>query len=179
MIFGVEIELSDMQNTVSADSNFGIYNRTDTLSADPSVGDYTITVTDGTIFSAHQRVYITDGTNSETNVIDSISGNDLTLQNALSYDFAIGDTVRQNSVIRLVQNELLAGTSDRSWTSGLIKDNGMDKFTREIDLRRGGNVSKPGKFKVTLINTNKFSQELKDRNINLNGRPIRVHKYDV
>ncbi|MCK5744276.1 MAG: phage major capsid protein [Caldisericia bacterium] len=69
-----------------------------TLSADASTEDVVITVTDGTSFSAGQKVTIGSGAKQEVREIESKSTNDLTLAVALEYDHATGEDALEVSL---------------------------------------------------------------------------------
>ncbi len=69
-----------------------------TLSADASAEDAVITVTDGTNFSAGQKITIGSGAKQEVREIESKSTNDLTLTVALEYDHATGEDTLEVSL---------------------------------------------------------------------------------
>jgi len=72
----------------------------------------------------------------------------------------------ENSEFRWVQNSI-NGVTD--WKDQVISLGGIKPFSNEIDLRRGGSVSFPGKGQVIVSNINNFASTISALGINLNG----------
>lgn len=87
-------------------------------------------------------------------------------------DLGLYNVTGDNSEFRWCQSDI-SGLST-TWKSGIIVQNGIKRFTKEIDLSDGGNSSYPGKGEVSVININKFWQECQSRNIVFNGLKLEI-----
>jgi hypothetical protein len=91
----------------------------------------------------------------------------------VTQDTAIGlvNVASSNSEFRWLQNTV-SGVSD--WYSGMIVEKGLSAFSVEIDLRKGGSSSYPGKGSVTIKNTAKFWNTIQTAGININGLKLEI-----
>lgn len=167
--FAIKITLEDNASPVTADAAIGLYNVTSTMAANANTGQKDVTVSDGSDFLADNVVTITDDNASEQNVIDSIAGNVLTMKQNLVNNYTTADNgeVNGNSEFRWIPNTI-SGVSN--WKEGIISDKGMAKFSRIIDLLRGGNIARPGSGGVTVKNTSKFWNTIQGKSIYFNGK---------
>ena len=175
-VFGVEVELQDHTSTVTEDSTIGLYNIGEILIGTAAALQKVVAVDDGTVYEINKVVTISDDLTDEINVIDSISGDNLTMKTNLANTYTVANHARvdQNSVFRWIQNDV---TSVTGWASDMLVKGGIGRFSRQINLKRGGNISTPGKCKVTVNNTAKFWNELSDSSIYFNGLKVRIYEF--
>jgi len=64
-----------------------------TITTNVTKGSSVVTVTDTTGFAINDKVILTDNTNSETLIIQAITGNDITFSSALMHDYSTGSTL--------------------------------------------------------------------------------------
>ena len=86
-------------------------------------------------------------------------------------DIGLYNVANENSEFRWIQNSIVGLTG---WADGIIVQNGISKFSVNIDLRNGGNTSSPGNGDVTIKNNNKFQDILISKNINLQGLKLEI-----
>ena len=86
--------------------------------------------------------------------------------------FGLYNVAGENSEFRWSQNDI-SGLST-AWCSGMIVKNGLKRFTKQIDLSVGGNISYPGKGQVSVKNINKFWEECQSRGITFNGLKLEI-----
>ena len=163
-VFGVKITLNDHTDPVVEENTIGLYSITSDLSGNAAADQADVAVDDGSIFAAGDIVNVTDDLSSEEAIIESISTNTLTLTGNLAnaYTTANNAKVDGNSVFRWVQN---AVTDLTGWVGGMIVMNGIGNWTREIELRFGGNVAFPGVCSVTVKNTDSFYNTIRDKDV--------------
>ncbi len=167
--FGIKITLEDHTSLVVEDSTIGLYNVTSNMAANANAAQKNVTVADGTKFLADNVVTVKDDNASEDNVIDSIAGNVLTMKQNLTnnYTTAANGRVDSNSEFRWISNTISGVTT---WKEGIITDKGIGKYSRIINLLRGGNTSQPGTGGVKVKNTSKFWNTIQGKSIYFNGK---------
>jgi hypothetical protein len=95
----------------------------------------------------------------------------ITLQDIASpvaSDYSIGlyNNVSSNSQFRWVQNPIDGLVA---WNANMIVKNGISKFSREIDLRAGGNIASPTTCSVTVHNLQQLFKLIEDKSIYFPG----------
>jgi len=90
---------------------------------------------------------------------------------------AIGlyNVANDNSEFRWIQNAIAGVTT---WKEGMIVKGGIKPFSVEIDLKRGGNTSLPGRGSVTIKNTDKFWQIIDALGIVLIGLRTEIYVFN-
>jgi hypothetical protein len=78
------------------------------------------------------------------------------------------------SEFRWLQNDV---TGVSTWATGMIVANGIGKWKRSIDTRKGGNVAAPITGSVKIKNTALFYNELKTRGISLPGLVCEIWEF--
>ncbi len=177
IVFGTKIILNDRSNPVAEDTDIGLYNVTSDFTANASAAQKNVVVADGTEFDAGQLVYISDSVSNEENVIDSISTNTLTMKRNLAnaYTTANSASVTADSAFGWIQNDITGLTGN--WKAGMLVHQGIGKWTKTIDLKRGGNIAQSGSASATVKNTSEFSTDLSDNGIYLNGCKMEIYKF--
>ena len=146
-VYGVQIKLNDRSFPVTAGIDFGLYNRVYNLAVSVPKDAISVNVATLSINLLDNRdvITLTDGINSESNIISSIDPTNgilgLLWPATQGYDIS-GGKVQADSVFQLIQNDI-AGL-DNSWKSGVLMQNGIGNFSRKIDLKRMGNIASPG-----------------------------------
>jgi len=177
IVFGVKIYLTDHADPVTANSNIGLYNVNSDMAANANSGQKDVTVDDGTEFEAGQVVTVKDDNASETAYINSIAGNVLTMYANLtnSYTTAANGIVNGNSVFGWIQNDI-SGLSG-NWKSGMLVKDGIKKWTRGIDLKRGGNTAQSYSSGCSIKNTSLFWYTIEDLEIFINGLRSEIYEF--
>lgn len=176
IVFGIKIILNDHASKVSADASIGLYNVTSDMAANANSGQKDITTDDGTYFEEGGTVTIIDDNDSEQGVIDSVAGNVVTMKKNLtnSYITAANGRVDGCSEFRWLQNTI-SGVSN--WLAGMITEKGLGKWTKIINLKRGGNLSQAGAASVKIQNTSQFWNSLQTKEIYLNGLRSEIYEF--
>lgn len=88
--------------------------------------------------------------------------------NPVTEDTSIGlyNVASDNSEFRWIQNAI-SGVTD--WTDKMIVEKGIKPFSIEIDLKRLGSCSFPGKGSITVKNSSSFWKAIDTLGINLTG----------
>ena len=177
IVFGVRISLDDRRSPVTEDSDIGLYNVTSDMAANANSGQKNITVDLGSIFEADDPIVISDDNDSEEGVINYVVGNIITLKENLanSYTTAANGKVDGDSVFAWLQNNI--SSLAENWSTDMLVEKGVGRFTKRIDIKRGGNIASPGSFSCTVKNTSQFWNSLQDENIFLNGKKIEVFEF--
>jgi len=176
-VFGVEIPLTDHASLVTADATIGLYNITSDLSKNVGSATTTLNVDDGSVFTEGETATLRDDLNSETVHVNSVTGNVVKLTSSTSgtsYTQANNARLDANSRFRWVQ-QAIDGVS--GWCATMLVPKGIGAWTRQIDLRRGGNIATPGTCSATVKNTSKFWDSLADASIYLNGLVFNVYEF--
>lgn len=176
IVFGVKIILDDADNQVSGYEPIGLYNKDSLLTADIAVLDNTATVADASVFNVGDLIHVSDSSNGESNRIVGVIANVLYMSKLFTNAYTVANSgkVVGNSELRWIQNEI---TGLSGWCDSMLVKKGIGRWSRSIDLRRGGNTSKPGSASVKIRNTEKFYLELDDRGINLAGQRILIVEF--
>ncbi len=177
-VFATKIILNDYTDPVTEDTDIGLYNVNSLLTIDASSGASSITVLDGSLLTIGELIQISDDTpDFEFNQVNNIVGNVITLENTTTADYTVAQNARVdgNSELRWLQNNIDGVTN---WKSGIIVDKGIGRFSRMTDLRRGGDIERPGSAIVRVKNTNKFYLTLQDKGINITGLRMQVIEFE-
>lgn len=175
IVFGVKIILSDHGDPVTGNAGIGLYNISSLLT-DDFTDEYVANVVDGSLFSPYTTVTISDDDHSETGFIVSISGNDLTFATTSQHWYKVSRNgkITAGSYFGWLQNDI---TGVSGWKSGMIVENGIGKWTKKINLKKGGNISQAGSGSVAVKNTAKFWNTLQTAGIYLNGLTCEIHEF--
>lgn len=79
-----------------------------------------------------------------------------------------------NSEFRWVQ-ALPSGVT--TWKETMLADRGIGKYSRHIDITRGGNVADPGECEITVKNTSQFFDTVADLGINFEGLKCEIYLF--
>ncbi len=177
IVFGTRISLDDHSSPVVADADIGLYNVTSDLANNASQGQKLVTVDDGTKFEEGDLVTVSDDLNSESNVIDSIAGNTLTMYTNLVITYLTSENAKVdgNSVFRWIQNDISGVTG---WKSGMEVQGGVGKWNKKIELGRGGNVASPGNSSIIIKNTDKFWYTIGQLSIFFQGKKFERFEFE-
>jgi hypothetical protein len=178
-VFGVRITLDDAAAPVTADSALGLYNRTSLLTVNASATGIYLYLADTSEFNVDDKIYIIDpvANVSEWNYVAVVESGVLTLKQPLvnSYNCDINlSYVNAGSVFRWVQNNIIGVTN---WASGMLAKNGVGRWKRAVDLRKGGNVATPTNASVTVKNTSQFYKSLTTKGIFLIGLACEIFEF--
>ena len=77
--------------------------------------------------------------------------------------------------LRLIQNSILVAFD---WTSGIIAQDGLSTWKRELDVSDGGNIAGHGSFSFTLSNVDNKYQKFIDYGIVLDNCVIELWNWD-
>lgn len=179
---GIRITLDDKSAPVTEDAAIGLSNTVYELSGRAIYNDsdgaygYSITWVSGDDYanvSAGDTVSIGGET---TTVVTKWSSTKLSVNVVMlsveEYDFLA--TITQNSVIQWIQNTVTGLTE---WVAGIIIESGLSPWTKAIDLSKGGNVSAPGSFSVSVKNTVQLFKTLRAAGIEPVGLKIELVEF--
>jgi hypothetical protein len=175
-IWGIEIVLDDCMNANTTDTDVGLYQITTTTDTS-TTGQKILTVADTAEFRKYDKVFISEDPVSEINYIASVdSSTQLTMVKPLQNSYTGAGAIYANSCFRWLQNNSDNITTPR-YTASMIVVKGLQPFSREINLKRGGNIADNGGGSVTVKNTSQFFNFLKTASIYFNGLTVRIYLY--
>ena len=96
------------------------------------------------------------------------------IKNHYTSSSAIIYTATGNNVFQWAENPI-PGLS--TWLSGMIAEKGISSWKRSINLLKGGNISDPGGFTVTVKNADQFNQMLTTAGISLTGLRVELIEF--
>lgn len=174
-IWVAEIVLDDYLSPNATDTAVGLYAISTTASGSNPAGQKVLNVASSAEFRVYDKVYISEGGLGESNFILAIAGNTLHLVNNLVRTYTGSAVVNACSNFRWAQNDSDLISIRHAGT--MLVANGIEPFSRGIDLKRGGNVAYDGECNIKVKNTSNFSQWLKASNIYMIGNIVRLSLY--